>query len=201
MAMRDHALKVFVAGFAVMLAAVSGCTPWATYPPLEGATSIDNPTLHPIPDVMGEALWYVHSMDVDDPANTHGGGELVFNLPAGMPTTVYDKVITKLSGDARPMKYPSETAYHVTEIRVRGTHAEVDVIHPSASGAPELVTVKLRQEGFRGFGTVDTRRWRFVVSAPPPHYPFATEAAGEQHAGHDTDDVGVVHGETTPSDE
>jgi len=181
MAMRDHALKMFLVGFAALALAVSGCTPWATYPPLEGATGINDPALHPIPDVMGEAIWYVHTQDVDDPANKYGGGELVFNLPPGTPAAVYDKVVTKLSGDARPMTDPSETAYHVTEIRLRASTAEVDVIHPTASGAPELVTVKLRQQPFSGFGTVDIRRWRYTVSVPAPSYPWVAPevATGE----------------------
>ncbi|MHC5113151.1 MAG: hypothetical protein ACYTGP_01825 [Planctomycetota bacterium] len=198
MTMREHALKTFLAGFAVLVLAVSGCTPWATYPPLEGATGINDPALHPLPDVMGEALWYVHSADVDNKSNRYGGGELVFNLPPGTPSAVYDKVVTKLSGDARPMTDPNEAAYHVVEVRVRATQAEVDVIHPSATGAPEMVTVTLRQDGFRGFGTVDMRRWRYQVSAPEPQYPWV---AADAPPIVDEADADVATGETTSIDE
>jgi len=164
-----------------------GCTPWATYPPIEGAVDISNPALAPIPTLMAEAVRYVHEQD-------GGGGEVVLNLPEDTPAKVYDKVIEKL-GTGRPMQPGDRQAYHVEAVRVRAVDAEVDLIHPGNGGAPELMTIYFQQQFLDGWRVQWHRRWRIRIEAPevryvPPPPPEAepeTEPEAEPEAGAATD--------------
>ena len=141
---------------------LAGCTPWATYPPIEGAVSFHNPALEPIPTLMAEAIGHVYLSD-------ERAGELVINLPPDTPAKIYDRVIARL-GDGRPMQTDADRAYHVYELRLRANEAEIDVIHPGNGGAPELLTLSFKQELFKGWQLKRTRRWRLHVEAPPPYY-------------------------------
>jgi hypothetical protein len=154
-----------------------GCTPWATYPPIEGAVDISNPALAPIPELMADAVRYVHTLD-------GGEGEIVLNLPEGTSAKVYDAVIERL-GNARPMRPGDTQAYHVEAVRVRGLDAEVDVIHPAAGGVPELMTVYFNQSLMEGWRVKWHRRWRLRIEAPEAHYvpPPLPEEEGEAATG------------------
>ncbi|MDY7110156.1 MAG: hypothetical protein SYC29_16115 [Planctomycetota bacterium] len=153
-----------------------GCTPWATYPPIEGAVDISNPALAPIPRLMADAVRYVHTLE-------GGEGEIALNLPEGTSATVYDEVIERLEA-ARPMQAGNTQAYHVEAVRVRGLDAEVDVIHPGAGGVPELMTVYFNQTFAEGWRVKWHRRWRLRIEAPEAHYvpppPDEEEATGAE---------------------
>jgi hypothetical protein len=153
-----------------------GCTPWATYPPIEGAVDISNPALAPIPELMTGAVRHVREQD-------GGEGEIVLNLPEGTPAKVYDAVIERLQ-TARPMQAGDKGAYHVEAVRVRAMDAEVDVIHPGNGGAPELMTIYFRQHLLEGWQVKWHRRWRLRIEAPEAHYvpPPPPEEAGEPEA-------------------
>jgi hypothetical protein len=155
-----------------VLAVAAGCTPWATYPPIEGAAGINNPELNPIPEVMAASIREMHERD-------GASGLIVFNLPAGMPERLYRRVAKLMGGKARPMMNAGEPAYHVCEVRVRGTEAEVDIVHPGPGGSPRLVTVACRSTMAHGFEPRSVRPYRFVVEEPlPPNYP-GTAARGD----------------------
>ena len=139
-----------------------GCTPWATYPPIEGAVDISNPALAPIPELMADAVRYVREQDGEE-------GEIAINLPEGTPAKVYDAVIERLA-TARPMQAGEKRAYHVEAVRVRAMDAEVDVIHPGNGGAPELMTVYFNQNLLEGWQVKWHRRWRLRIEAPEAHY-------------------------------
>ncbi len=145
------------------LLVIAGCTPWATYPPVEGSVDLSDPDLSPIPELMADAIRYTHTRDGRE-------GEIVFNLPPGTPRSVYQAVIKRL-GDGRAMTDPAEVAYHVTEIRVRTLESEVDVIHTRPDdGTPEQMTISFRQNLLTGFRVERVRAWRYPVDVPPPHY-------------------------------
>ena len=142
--------------------AAAGCTPWATYPPIKGAAGINNPKLEPIPELMADAIRHAHEQ-------AGGGDAIVFNLPEGTPAEVYDRVASKLD-NAQPMRESGEAAYHVTEVRVRATDAEVDLIFQAEQDVPQLMTVKLKQHFVGGWQVVDSRIWRIPQQLPPPYY-------------------------------
>jgi hypothetical protein len=139
-----------------------GCTPWGTYPAIEGAAGLSDPELAPIPMLMAEAVRFVHERD-------GGEGKLLVNLPPDTPAKVYDKVFDKLGG-GEPLLEPDPKAYHVHIVRIRATDAEVDVIHPGPGDVPQLTTVKFRQNVVKGWYVKEHRDWRLRVDVPEPNY-------------------------------
>jgi len=176
---------------AVLLVLIAGCTPYGTYPPIEGATSLNDPKLAPIPGLMAEALWYAYEHD-------RPNAPLVFNLPPGTPASVYDKVTTKLGVECYAMSQPGEPAYHVVEVRVRGTDAQVDVVQRGPDGRPQLMTVYFQQK-IDGIKVTSARRWRIHVVEPLPHYvPPPVEPETEMATAPAESDVAAVD-PSTPS--
>ncbi len=152
------------------------CTPWATYPPIEGAAALGDPTLEPIPTLMAEAIRYVYDRDDSEPH------EVAINLPPNIPARVYDQVITRLGG-GRPMLGPDVNAYHIHAVRLRALEAEVDVIYPGGAGVPEFMTLSFKQDLLKGWYVNRARKWRFRVEVPEPNYvspgPPTTRPASE----------------------
>lgn len=153
---------VFIALFAFMIA---GCTPWATYPPIEGTVELHNPTLTPIPQLMSRAITYVAAQDGHE-------SEILFNLPVETPAVVYGLVIEDMGGGT-PLADPADDAYHVMAVRVRGLEGEVDLIRPDAGGVPQLLTVSFKQDFVQGWRAKSVRRWHLRIETPAPHYATA----------------------------
>ena len=133
-----------VLGLTAVVWLLVGCTPWANYPPIEGAAAINNPNVPPIPILMAEAVEWMHE--------NYGaeGDEIVLNLPPNTPATVYDRVIVRLK-EGRPMTFGDGRAYHVTNVRVRTVQAEVDVIAPRADGVHESTTLYFKNHLAKGW--------------------------------------------------
>jgi len=142
-----------------------GCTPIATYPPVENAVALSfaNSANEPVPTIMAEILAYSHEH--------FGGMELiVFNLPGGVSGETYNLVADKLAG-AIPMLSPNELAYHIIELRVRGFSADADVIFPSTSGGYEMATVYLKSSLISPWAVTRDRVWLIPTQVPPmPNY-------------------------------
>ncbi len=155
--------------FAALLglaAALSGCSRWATHPPLEGTRPSGGPTAEPIPSLMADAIRFAH--------NRYGGhDEVIINLPEGTPAAVYEMVTDRL-GSGRPMMASSERAYHVIEVRVRGLDAQVDLLSPRKDGYYHFVTISFRQDLLRGYRVASTRLWRIREEPPSPHFTSPT---------------------------
>lgn len=141
---------------------LTGCTPWATYPPVEGAVELSEPTLEPIPTLMSKAIVFAREHYAPD----HG---LVINLPPDAPATAYLAVIKHLGG-GRPMDLEDESAFHVRTVRVRGLDAEVELIYPRMGRVHELVTIRFKKKVLGEYAVTSTRLWRYEVEVPPPHY-------------------------------
>ncbi len=139
----------------------SGCTPVATYPPVETkAGLVFSGSVHePVPTIMTEVVLYTHK---------HFGGlqTIVFNLPLGINSDTYSDVIGRISGSA-PMSKVDEIAYHITELRVRGFSADADVMFPLASGGYGVATVLLKHSVSDGWVVVSDRVWLIPVDTPP----------------------------------
>lgn len=169
---------------------LGGCAAWSTYPPIETArTPSLKPANAPLPEVMRKALAFTHQeyARVDD---------LVFNLPEGTPPRVYEDITDRL-GYGRPLTEPQQPAYHIEQVRVRGTKAEVDIILPSTqSDMHQVATIFLGQRIGSGYFVERSRLWRIRVEAPPPNYPQAVELvdanADESETSSDSDSSAVV---------
>ena len=123
--------------FVLSILVFVGCTPVATYPPVETDTALSfaNSSNEPVPTILAEVILFAHEH--------YGGMEvIVFNLPEGINHETYNIVSSKLNG-AIPMTTPNQIAYHILELRVRGFDADADIIFPSASGRYELATIHL----------------------------------------------------------
>jgi hypothetical protein len=158
----DDMRKRFVIALLVTMVGVGGCTPWATYPPTDGAVSFNNPAIEPIPTLMTEAIR--HATD-----EAEATGTIYFNLPEGTPESVWRKVSERL-GDAKALSDPQGPAYHITAVRIRTVEAEVDVIRSGPDIVPQLRTVEFKQQ-IGGWKVVSSREWRIRVEAPEPNYP------------------------------
>ena len=141
----------------LLFALAFGCTPIATYPPVENYTALafSNPANEPVPTIMAETIMYAHK---------HFGGmdTIVFNLPVGIKEDVYSIVANKIGG-ATPMTRVDQVAYHITELRVRGFDAEAEVVFPSASSEYEMATIKLKTSIGGPWGVTDYRVWKIPV--------------------------------------
>lgn len=164
------ALALLVLGALIL----PGCSGWATYPPIEGATQIGHPKLEPVPSIMAEAIRYAHDRYLHD-------GEIVFNLPEGCGSEVYESVKLRLNSPARPLLEAGQPAVHVNAVRIRAMDAQVDVVYPRSDGHYELVTLFMRQKFLHKYEVRDTRLWRIHVSPPQPRYepPPAPEPAAD----------------------
>ncbi len=139
-----------------------GCTPVATYPPVEtdAALSFANSSNEPVPTILADVIQYAHEH--------YGGMEVVvFNLPEGVNNETYHLVSEKLNG-AVPMTSSNQIAYHVIELRVRGFDADADIIFPSASGGYELATIHLDSSLFDSWAVTRDRVWLIPTNNPPP---------------------------------
>ena len=146
------------------LAALPACSPFATYPPIEHTARLAPATLPPVAGLMAEAIAHTNT--------NYGSGRDVFavNLPPGVPEITYVKVLERLGPGAYVMTQDEQFAYHVTEARVRGAKAEVDVVFPREDGLFQLVTVYLKTNLVSGYRATDARAWRIEVQPMSPNY-------------------------------
>lgn len=155
----------------LMAAVLAGCTPWATYPKIEGAGDITNPNLPPIPELMAlSILWgaenYPEGVEATEDA------AYFYNLPEGTPPQVYRRVGIRM-GQGEPLERVGTPAYHVQMVRVRAVEAEVDLIAPRQDGLYDLVTLSFKQHIARGWRIIDYRVWRVRVDVPEPTFESA----------------------------
>ncbi|HMN97286.1 MAG TPA: hypothetical protein PKC43_12745 [Phycisphaerales bacterium] len=134
------------------------CTPRATFPPTPGTQSVE-PWVAPIPEVMATSLRYTRTR--------HAPNEpMVFNLPPNVPEWIWNNVQGRLGEDARPMMPSDRVAFEVTEVRIDGARAEVDVIYPAGGDLFQLITVGLTTDPFQSWRPTFERRWRIPTSRP-----------------------------------
>jgi len=149
-------------------AAVTGCSPWSTFPS-DGSTSvIEYPELPPIPGLIARALGRVHDLEGRD-------GPVVFNLPADSPYHLFTKVRRELGEDSVMQMTPDQEAVHLSQIRLRATDAEVDVTSRGSDGVPVVTTLSFSRAVFGGWQLERTRVWRIRATIPEPGYPVAEE--------------------------
>ena len=150
----------------------SGCTPVATYPPVETDVALvfSDSSNEPIPTIFAESLRYAHE---------HFGGMdvIVFNLPKTVSGNTYELVSDKLGG-AVPMQNQEQVSFHIIELRKRPFRAEADIIFPSTSGNYERATLYLTSSLIDPWKVARDRVWLVPVpELPSPNY--GGEISGE----------------------
>ncbi len=157
--------------FAVIAAiALGGCTASMTYPEYPGAPKAD-PSLQPMPNLMGDALKYAHQ-------NIAPGSELVFNLPPTTPVQVW-RLVAKRIGTGRAMTSTDPTTglvWSVRQVRLSGGKAEVDVVYPTAAPAGaimQLATVHFTGSTGQPFYPTVLQLWLVPTDGPACATPQA----------------------------
>ncbi len=150
---------------ASLLAALAGCAAYVNIPPQPGDTAIHRPDMIPIPELMTNAvMWATARYPVEPP--------YAVNLPADTPRITYNNVVSRGTRDrGLPMtpKVENLPTYHVAEVRIRGTRAQVDVVLPRGlEAAATTVTFRFTM----GTWTMqDARSWiAGVIPVPAPQY-------------------------------
>ena len=156
----------------LLVVLIAGCTPVATYPPVETdlALTFSNSSNEPVPTIISESLKYAHE---------HFGGmdTIVFNLPDGVSDETYRIVSDKLGG-AVPMKNSEQVSFHIIELRKRPFKAEVDIVFPSSSGNYEQATIYLASSLIEPWSVTRDRVWLVPVSKlPAPNYGGSSETS------------------------
>ena len=150
-------------GLAVLVLTLGGCSPWATYPPVEHTQGLARPVYEPIPTLMAKSITFAHD-------RYHAVDDIVINLPEGVSAKTYDLVLRKI-GRGRSMAETDAEAYTVREIRTRGQEAQVDLVCPRSDGLHELVTLYFKNNLMDGWRIESTRLWRIRVERPTANYP------------------------------
>ena len=171
-------IAALIVGLVIVVA--TGCSPWATYPPVEikPAKQLTRESWEPVPTVMAVAVQYARDTYTKDQ-------DLAINLPEGTPALVYDKVIAKV-GEGRPLRNAGEPAIHIKEVRTRGFDAQVDLVYARPDGMHQLVTLTLNRTVFQSWRVVNARPWQLRDFTPPaPNYvppPVDEKAVAEEAA-------------------
>ncbi|MCB9841835.1 MAG: hypothetical protein H6812_01120 [Phycisphaeraceae bacterium] len=170
---RGCAIWMAVLGLVLGSLVMGGCALYMNYPPLEGDTSINNPNISPMPEVVEIGLLEVTK-------RYPVGGAYVVNLPKGTSRDTGEWVREGLGGSARlvgDVDAEGLRVFHVTRVWIRGNKARVEVLAPDVNGAARGVVVEM---GTTGIGEWRVSRVRTLASgavAEPELYGWA--ASGE----------------------
>jgi len=169
--MRRIALHItpFVAVACLLLGATVGCAGYATYPPVDGDTAINNPNFRPVRSVIAQALrWTIERHPVP--------GQYAVNLPEGLTAGNVRSIIRQLPEGGRPLTEQSKDlpVYHVSRIWIRGAGAEVDVHRPvldvpgpDDQPVHQMMTVTL-DGGFNRWRAESSQSWVIGAEPTPP---------------------------------
>ncbi len=169
-------------------ALISGCTSSLTYPATAGKAPA-RPDVYPCPELMCDAM-----LGVSRAAKNTTQETIAFNLPAGVQSTVWNKVQTRLSSrtttPVRAMTESDASAFSVEQIRVNGGKAEVDVLFLDR-GVWQLSTVKFTGGALAPYSIDSITRWVIPATAPTANDPRPQEAvaAAEVQAVRDARDA------------
>lgn len=143
-----------------------GCTAGATYPPTSGKTVL-SPSTPPCPQLMASGLRYAQQRLAPP------GEILVFNLPPQTPFYVWDDVAMKLGEGSRPMTESDKVGMTMQQLRLNGSHAEVDVIYVTSDGVWQMATVHLDGAFGAEYRPSFVQRWLIPVEKPVFNPPLA----------------------------
>jgi hypothetical protein len=151
---------------AIAASTLTACAAKQTYPPTSGSALFD-PGTSPMPTLMATAITAVHKRSAID------GGEIVFNLPPGVRTHVWEDVASRLGANARPAEEGDRNVITVEEIRLDGGIAQVNVVAPTDGDAAmfQLYTVHMRGGAASAWKVTYVQPWTLRTAAPPRNEP------------------------------
>lgn len=175
-------------GALLLCAALGGCAGYSSWPPQGSKTALKNPNVGAPIDVMGVSLGW---MLENHPPGDGYTGPAAINLPYGVNSQTYGRVVRRAGhGSLAATRESAYPTYHVVEIRVRGSRAEVDLMRPlpgRAFGSLDTAdyqsfTLQL-QGGLAPWRVTYSRPYTSGLWAPPGFNPIEAvreaEEAGE----------------------
>ena len=157
--------QCFVAFSLLLLATLSACTPWATWPRIPGSPSLSTPTYHPIPRLCVLSIGAIREELGDE-------SPLVINLLQGLDEKEAAEFMTSFPGATTLTQAGS--AYHLMSVSVRVVEARVEILVPTETGRCDLWVVELSQQ-IKNWKIEDVRRFRVQRPAPAPRVPYVVE--------------------------
>ena len=155
----------FVAFSLLLLVTLSGCTPWATWPRIEGSPSLSTPTYHPIPRLCVLSVGAIREELGDE-------SPLVINQLPGLNEKEAEEFMVNFPGATNLTE--AGPAYHLMSVQVRVVEARVEILVPTETGKCDLWVVELRQQ-IKNWKVESTRRFRVQRPAPAPQIPYPLE--------------------------
>lgn len=155
---------------AAMVASVlGGCALYMNYPPLEGDTSINNPNVTPMPEVVRIGL-------AETASRYPVEGPYVVNLPKGTTRATGEWILGGLDESARLVGSESSglPVFHVTRVWIRGGDGRVEVLAPDVNGGPRGVVVEMSSTGISGWRVERVRALASGAVAEPPLYGWTS---------------------------
>ncbi|MEM0983674.1 MAG: hypothetical protein AAGI17_06985 [Planctomycetota bacterium] len=157
---------------------LGGCLGYSTYPPVDGQTARADPNSTALTEAVVVALrWTLNRHPA--PATAEGEPAAALNLFSGVSRSTYEWVSEQAGGGLTPItpRTASLPTYHITQVRLRGSVAEVDLLRPvfdlrRADGTLPLQPLTIHLVGAYGTWKVE-RRVPFSVNsqeAPAPFY-------------------------------
>lgn len=156
------------AGLAMVVAA--GCAGYSTWPPRDGSAGVANPNARPNDQVMLTGLRYVVERYPAD-SETYA-----LNLPQGLNPRLYKWIADRVGEGAEPLTTKNQAGpiYHVKEIKVRGSEAQLLVLRPVTEAGPgphgsmayQPITITMRG-GVEGWHVVRRREWVVGLEETP----------------------------------
>lgn len=141
-----------------LLAALTGCNPYLyiNVPAQYGDLARNDPNADIVRTVEVESLKYMlAARPLDAPT--------AIKLPTGTTDLSYADVARRAGGEGIvvPLSAGEDAASHVevTQVRIRGVFAEIDMMYPTVAGSPQLLTVYLEYKPMNDWVTNRVQDW------------------------------------------
>ena len=163
-----------------LVAMASGCSSYASFPPLEGDTSAAQTSHAPVPEVVATAIeWCVAREDYRQQEKP-----IQFQLPLGMTEDAHDEISTWLEKAGwSTSSESSDRSIKIRSIRLFGLKAMVDLSVPRGSGPDQLVTLELQSYAFQNWQVIAANRWRFNEDQLQRNHDELQQASVDVDAG------------------
>jgi hypothetical protein len=176
-AKKSSMLGLGVASLAVTLSALSGCTGYSSWPPIdEEKESFTQINYLPAPNIVGDAL-AMAVLRYPPVANPQRGvfydGPIAISLPEGATYETYGVITRRVGANAQPTTASNTElpTYYVGRVWLRATVAEVDIFVP----APRFgETGAQRHQKITVFFAGGTQPWRITAQRAHPVGLFPT---------------------------
>ena len=150
-------IRVTACGLMVGVLLLVGCAEWVNIPKIPGDAARHDPNLRDVADVEVAALSALMTRFPTD-------GQTQIILPMGSDAKTYTKVVNSV-GRGAVMDDPSvATTLEVKAVRIRVSHAWVDIRRLSDTRIPQLYTIYLKNDVISGWYMQRIRPWRGTIN-------------------------------------